>query len=43
MAFVHPYGIIGFASNIEFTDSLIFCDDVDLDVLDFELFGSLFS
>ena len=39
MAFVHPYGIIGFASHIEFTDSLIFCQDVDLDVLDFQLFG----
>jgi hypothetical protein len=39
MAFVHPYGIIGFASHIEFTGSLIFCQDVDLDVLDFQLFG----
>jgi hypothetical protein len=29
MAFVHPYGIIGFASHIEFTGSLIFCQDVD--------------
>lgn len=38
--FDHPYGFVCFLSDFEFTEALLFCQNHDLDVLDFTLHGA---
>ena len=35
----HPYGFVGFESHFEFTEAAIFCQNHNIDVLDFMLNG----
>jgi hypothetical protein len=37
--FVYPYGFIVFWLNLEFIDALTFCQDSDMDVMDFQFYG----
>lgn len=37
--FNYPYAFVGFESHIEFTQAIIFCQNENIDVLDFMLNG----
>jgi len=38
-SFVYPYGFVVFWWNFEFIDALTFCQDSDMDVMDFQFYG----